>query len=74
MNGCGDPVACCCCTAFTGMQLPCSLACVLLLVGMQAYGNKGFGEIPPGASLNIDLELLSIKTSPYGYRTKLVEG
>jgi len=56
------------------MQLPCSHACVLLLVGMQAYGNKGVGEIPPGASLNIDLELLSIKTSPYGYRTKLVEG
>jgi hypothetical protein len=33
-----------------------------------------FAEIPPNATLNIDVELLSIKTSPIGYRTKLVEG
>jgi hypothetical protein len=40
----------------------------------QAYGNRGFGEIPPNATLQVDVELLSIKTSPLGYRTKLVEG
>ena len=39
-----------------------------------AYGANGIGEIPPNATLNIDLELLSIKTSPFGSRVKLVEG
>eukprot|EP00195_Chlamydomonas_chlamydogama_P005727 CAMPEP_0202902694 /NCGR_PEP_ID=MMETSP1392-20130828/17006_1 /ASSEMBLY_ACC=CAM_ASM_000868 /TAXON_ID=225041 /ORGANISM="Chlamydomonas chlamydogama, Strain SAG 11-48b" /LENGTH=223 /DNA_ID=CAMNT_0049589501 /DNA_START=1 /DNA_END=672 /DNA_ORIENTATION=- len=39
-----------------------------------AYGSRGVGEIPPNATLTVDLELLSIKTSPLGYRTKLVEG
>lgn len=39
-----------------------------------AYGPKGIGEIPPNATLQIDIELLSIKTSPFGSRVKLVEG
>ncbi|KAJ9516634.1 hypothetical protein QJQ45_015184, partial [Haematococcus lacustris] len=33
-----------------------------------------WSEIPGGATLTVDLEVLSIKTSPLGYRTKLVEG
>ncbi len=32
----------------------------------QAYGSRGYGEIPPDATLQIDLELLSIKTNPLG--------
>eukprot|EP00882_Tetradesmus_deserticola_P005410 GHRQ01005693.1.p1 GENE.GHRQ01005693.1~~GHRQ01005693.1.p1 ORF type:complete len:239 (+),score=53.13 GHRQ01005693.1:48-764(+) len=38
------------------------------------YGSRGVGEIPPNATLQVDIELLSIKTSPLGYRTKIVEG
>ncbi|KAF6266824.1 hypothetical protein COO60DRAFT_15796 [Scenedesmus sp. NREL 46B-D3] len=38
------------------------------------YGSRGVGEIPPNATLQIDIELLSIKTSPLGYRTKIIEG
>lgn len=43
-------------------------------VAVQAYGSKGVGEIPPNATLQIDVELLSIKTSAFGTRVKLVEG
>lgn len=39
-----------------------------------AYGNSQVGEIPPGATLDVDIELLSIKTNPLGFRTKLIEG
>ncbi|GLC42927.1 hypothetical protein PLESTF_001704800 [Pleodorina starrii] len=38
------------------------------------YGNLQVGEIPPNSTLTLDIELLSIKTNPLGYRTKLVEG
>ncbi|KAF8072866.1 FKBP16-4 [Scenedesmus sp. PABB004] len=40
----------------------------------QGYGKRGLGEIPGDATLTVDVELLSIKTSPLGYRTKLIEG
>lgn len=39
-----------------------------------AYGDKGVGEVPPGATLDFDVELLSIKQDAAGYRVKLVEG
>ncbi|PNH05901.1 Peptidyl-prolyl cis-trans isomerase FKBP16-4, chloroplastic [Tetrabaena socialis] len=38
------------------------------------YGPLQVGEIPPNSTLTLDIELLSIKTNPLGYRTKLVEG
>ncbi|DBA85117.1 TPA: hypothetical protein ACH3X2_005839 [Trebouxia sp. C0005] len=38
------------------------------------YGEKGIGEIPGGATLELDVELLSVKTSPFGSRVKIVEG
>lgn len=40
----------------------------------QAYGDRGVGEVPPGATLEIDVELLYIKTSAQGARVKLIEG
>ncbi|CAN6887805.1 unnamed protein product [Brassica oleracea] len=32
-----------------------------------AYGKKGVQEIPPNATIELDIELLSIKQSPFGY-------
>ena len=46
----------------------------LLVPPNLAYGSSQVGEIPPNSTLTVDVELLSIKTSPLGYRTKLVEG
>lgn len=47
---------------------------VLLVPPELAYGKRGVGEIPPNATILVDVELLSIKNSPLGYRVKLVEG
>lgn len=46
----------------------------LLVPPNLAYGKKGYGEIPPDATLEIDVQLLSIKTSAAGTRVKLIEG
>lgn len=35
---------------------------------------QGRGEIPPNATLSLDVELLSIKKDARGYQVKLVEG
>ncbi|KAK1406433.1 hypothetical protein QVD17_41731 [Tagetes erecta] len=39
-----------------------------------AYGSKGVQEIPPNATIELDIELLSIKQSPFGTPVKIVEG
>lgn len=39
-----------------------------------AYGKKGVQEIPPNATIEVDVELLSIKQSPFGSPVKIVEG
>ncbi|MED6162126.1 hypothetical protein PIB30_067405 [Stylosanthes scabra] len=39
-----------------------------------AYGKKGIQEIPPNATIEVDVELLSIKQSPFGTAVKIVEG
>ena len=41
---------------------------------LQGYGSKGIAEIPGNATLELDVELLSVKTSPFGSRVKIVEG
>jgi hypothetical protein len=46
----------------------------LLVPSKLAYGQKGYGEIPPGADLTIDVQLLSIKLNAIGTQVKLVEG
>jgi len=39
-----------------------------------AWGDKQVGEVPPNSELTIEVQLLSIKDSPFGSRVKLVEG
>uniref|UniRef100_A0A2P2LM70 peptidylprolyl isomerase n=1 Tax=Rhizophora mucronata TaxID=61149 RepID=A0A2P2LM70_RHIMU len=39
-----------------------------------AYGSKGVQEIPPNATIELDVELLAIKQSPFGSPVKIVEG
>ncbi|KAK1296959.1 hypothetical protein QJS10_CPB15g01738 [Acorus calamus] len=39
-----------------------------------AYGSKGVQEIPPNATIELDIELLSIKQSPFGTAVKIIEG
>ncbi len=46
----------------------------LLVPPSLAYGDKGVGEIPPNATLTIDVQLLSVKQNAIGTRVKLVEG
>ncbi|KAA8518654.1 hypothetical protein F0562_016128 [Nyssa sinensis] len=47
----------------------------LLLVPPElAYGSKGVQEIPPNATIELDIELLAIKQSPFGSPVKIVEG
>ncbi|KAM7464300.1 hypothetical protein LguiA_032421 [Lonicera macranthoides] len=47
----------------------------LLIVPPQlAYGSKGVQEIPPNATIELDIELLAIKQSPFGSAVKVVEG
>lgn len=46
----------------------------LLVPPSLAYGDKGVGEIPPNATLTIDVQLLSVKQNAIGSRVKLVEG
>ncbi|XVF07776.1 hypothetical protein REPUB_Repub06bG0168900 [Reevesia pubescens] len=39
-----------------------------------AYGKKGVQEIPPNATIELDVELLAIKQSPFGTPVKVIEG
>jgi len=39
-----------------------------------AYGKKGVQEFPPNATIELDVELLSIKQSAFGTPVKIVEG
>ncbi|KAJ8754210.1 hypothetical protein K2173_002110 [Erythroxylum novogranatense] len=39
-----------------------------------AYGSKGVQEIPPNATIEMDIELLAIKQSPFGTPAKIIEG
>ncbi|XP_021836693.1 peptidyl-prolyl cis-trans isomerase FKBP16-4, chloroplastic isoform X1 [Spinacia oleracea] len=47
---------------------------ILVVPPELAYGKKGIQEIPPNATIEFDVELLSIKQSPFGSPVKLVEG
>lgn len=47
---------------------------VLIVPPELAYGSKGVQEIPPNATIELDVELLSIKQSPFGTPVKIVEG
>ncbi|KAJ8624648.1 hypothetical protein MRB53_033178 [Persea americana] len=47
---------------------------LLIVPPKLAYGSKGVQEIPPNATIELDIELLSIKQSAFGTGVKLVEG
>ncbi|KAL6880685.1 hypothetical protein ACP4OV_012250 [Aristida adscensionis] len=47
---------------------------LLIIPPELAYGKKGVQEIPPNATIELDVELLSIKQSPFGTPVKIVEG
>ncbi|KAL6988275.1 hypothetical protein U1Q18_014025 [Sarracenia purpurea var. burkii] len=47
---------------------------LLIIPPELAYGNKGVQEIPPNATIELDVELLAIKQSPFGSPVKIVEG
>lgn len=47
---------------------------LLIIPPELAYGNRGVQEIPPGAILEFNVELLSIKKDAFGSQVKLVEG
>ncbi|KAL5198036.1 hypothetical protein ABZP36_001548 [Zizania latifolia] len=39
-----------------------------------AYGKKGVQEIPPNATIELDVELLSVKQNSFGTPVKIIEG
>ncbi|XP_028557219.1 peptidyl-prolyl cis-trans isomerase FKBP16-4, chloroplastic-like isoform X8 [Dendrobium catenatum] len=47
---------------------------LLIVPPKLAYGSKGVQEIPPNATIELDVELISIKSSPFGFGVKLIEG
>ncbi|XP_057983826.1 peptidyl-prolyl cis-trans isomerase FKBP16-4, chloroplastic-like isoform X2 [Malania oleifera] len=47
---------------------------LLIVPPKLAYGSKGIQEIPPNATIELDVELLAIKESPFGSAAKIVEG
>ncbi|KAK3406245.1 hypothetical protein EUGRSUZ_K02414 [Eucalyptus grandis] len=47
---------------------------LLIVPPKLAYGSKGVQEIPPNATIELDVELLTIKQSPFGSPVKIVEG
>lgn len=47
---------------------------LLIVPPSLAYGSKGVQEVPPNATIELDVELLSIKQSPFGSPVKIIEG